>query len=181
METMRIFLALLFVSVSPAMASPVVGKTYTFKSIDVDGGTLTTSEHIVTVLVFSVRANLDKVRQVGDRIPERCLGNPKYRMITVIEFPNTRNRLMQYLLSSSVRHGLDLEAKRLRTRYAAKGVSRDPRGDVHAIADFNGQTAVQLDLQPSTQFEVLVLAANGGLISDWTTVPTAEQLSAALP
>ena len=132
------------------------------------------------MLVLTTRPNLEKAREVGDRIPDRCLGNPICRMITVIQFGN-RTRVMQYLLSASVRHGLDSEAKRLQKRYMAKGLSRDARSDIYAVADFNGQTAAQLDLQSSTEFQVLVLAHDGTLVRAWTSVPSAEELAAALP
>jgi len=149
--------------------------------MDVDGRTLSTSDNIVTVLVLTTRTNLGKAREVGDRIPERCLGNPHYRMITVIQFGNTRTTLMQYLLKASVRHGLDAEAARLKARYMAKGLSRDARGDIYAVADFNGQTAAQLGLQPSPEFRVLILSGDGTLLRDWTHAPSAEELAAALP
>lgn len=88
---------------------------------------------------------------------------------------------MQYLLSASVRRGADSEAKRLQTRYIAKGLSRDARRDIYAVADFNGQTAAQLDLQSSPEFRVLILSGDGVLMHNWTNVPSAEELAAALP
>jgi hypothetical protein len=101
-------------------------------------------------------------------------------MITVIEFGN-RTRVMQYLLNATVRHGLDSEAARLKPRYQTKGIDRNPREDLYAVADFSGQTAAELDLQGSTEFEVLVLSHNGALIRDWTNVPTAQELAATVP
>ena len=179
---MRHFVAFLLVVIafSPMAASPTVGKTYSLKLVDVDGRTLSTADGVVTVLVLTKRANLDKARQVGDRIPERCLGNPHYRMITVINFGN-RTRMMQYLLTASVRHGLDSEAIRLQARYKAKGLGRDARTDIHAVADFNEQTATQLGLQPAPEFGVLILSGDGKLVHEWTTVPSSEELAAAIP
>ena len=183
MRTMQMFpgFILMTVACSICSASPAIGKIYSVKLLDVDGRTLSTVDKVVTVLVLTTRANLDKARQIGDRIPERCLGNPNYRMITVIEFGNIRTRVMQYLLSASVRRGLDSEAERLKTRYIAKGVNRDARTDIYAVADFNGHTAAQLDLQPSPEFRVLLLSREGALMRDWTKVPSAEEVATALP
>ena len=183
MRTMRKFVAFLLVvtAYSTIAASPSIGKVYSLKLLDVDGRNLSTGEGVVTVLVIATRANLDKAREVGDRIPERCLGNPGYRMITVIGFGKTRTRMMQYLLSAAVRHGLDSEAARLKTRYLAKGINRNPRSDLYAVADFNDHLAAELDLSPSTQFQVLVLSRDGTLIREWTNAPSAEELAAALP
>src|ERR1043165_9486500 len=92
MRTIRIFSGFFGVILawSITAGSPVIGKAYSLKLMDVDGRTLSTSDNIVTVLVLTTRTNLGKAREVGDRIPERCLGNPHYRMITVIQFGNTR-------------------------------------------------------------------------------------------
>ena len=179
---MRHFVAFLLVVIafSRMAASPTIGKVYSLKFTDVDGRSLSTADGAVTVLVIANRANLAKAQEVGDRIPERCLGNPHYRMITVIDFGN-RTRMMQYLLTASVRHRLDSAATRLQPRYQAKGINRNPRGDLSAVADFSWRIAVELGLQSSTEFQVLVLSREGTLLHDWTDVPSAEDLAAAIP
>jgi len=40
----------------------------------------------LTVVVLTTPADREKARTVGDRVPEHCLGNPDYRMITIIRF-----------------------------------------------------------------------------------------------
>jgi hypothetical protein len=173
---------LAFVAASFSAAAPVTGKTYAFKLVDVDGRILTAADHVVTVLVLAARRDLDKARQVGSRIPDRCLGSPKSRMITVIRFDKTRSRTARFFLSALVRRGLDTEAKRLKSRYMAKKLNRDPREDIYAVADFEGQTAEQLGLgADAAQFRVLILSANGVLLRDWSNVPSAQDLSAVLP
>jgi hypothetical protein len=184
MATIRfflIFLVLLSASI-PSVAAPVIGKTYPLKLSEVDGRTLSTSDGVVTVLVLASRAELDKAREVGNRIPDRSLGNPNARMVTVVRFANTGSAAMRYVFTSLVRRGLDSEAKRLKKRYLAKGLTRDPRPDLHGVADFNGQTAAQLGLdRDSAQFRVMILSGKGELLRDWKAVPSAAELSAALP
>jgi hypothetical protein len=178
-----VFLILISLVVTcSGLAAPVEGKTYSLNLIDVDGRTLSTTDGHITVLVLAQRKDVDKARLVGDRIPERYLGNPKSQMITVIRFDQTQNRTMRFVLSAMVRRNLNAEATRLKSRYRTKGISRDPRPDIHAVADFDGQIASQLGVAgDSAEFRVLILSRSGVLLRDWSGPPTAEQLAAALP
>src|SRR4051812_36621717 len=92
--------------------APVVGQPCDYKLVDVDGRTLSASDGVVTILVLTSRSDVEKAKAVGDRVPERCLGNPASRMITVIRFEPTRNRAARYILSSVIRRRLDSEASR---------------------------------------------------------------------
>jgi hypothetical protein len=174
-----IFLVLSVAGVS--LSAPVVGKPCPFKFVDVDGRTLTASDNVTTVLVLITRAGGAKARLVADRIPERCLGNPSSRMVTVVRFQNTRNRTLQYVLTSMMRRRLNAEGVKLQKRYAAKGLSRNARQDVYAAADFDGQVAAQLGISADSQCNVLVVSANGTLLRQWSDVPEAGDLSAVLP
>jgi hypothetical protein len=177
------FLAMLcFVMTSSGAGTLVSGGTYALKLVDVDGRTLSTADGHVTVLVLAARRDLDKTRLVGNRIPDRCLGNPKYRMITVLRFDPTQNRTMRFVSAALVRRGLNTEAKRLKPRYVEKKLTRNPRGDLYAVAEFDNSTASQLGLQDnSAPFRVLVLSEQGVLIRDWTDVPSEQELRAAIP
>jgi len=182
MRTLLLFLALSIAILGRSIAEPVVGKTYAFNMIDVDGRTLSTHDGHVTVLVIVSRPEADKARAVGNRVPERCLGNPAARMVTVIRFDQTKNSFSRYLLSRVIRRRLDGEAVELKQRYVAKHLSSDPRSDVYAVADFDGQMASTFSLPAGTnQFRVLILSGNGELLHSWAGVPTTQQLDAAIP
>jgi hypothetical protein len=171
-----------FLTAGLTIAAPVVGQACSYKLVDVDGRTLSGSDGVVTILVLTSRAEADKAKLIGDRVPERCLGNPSSRMVTVIRFQPTRNPAARYVLSSLIRRRLDAEASRLKPRYIAKKLSREPRRDVYAVADFDGQIASQLGLDShSFPFRVLVVSADGVLLRDWSKVPAAKELDAALP
>ena len=178
-RTIFICLSLLFTTT--AVSAPVIGKPCPFKFVDVDGRTLTASDGVVTVLVVVNRSNGEKARLVADRIPQRCLGNPNSRMVTVVRFSGTRNRALQYLLTSMIRRRLNAEGIKLQKRYGAKGLSRNARQDVYAVADFDGQVASQLGIPGNSQFNVLIVSANGTLLRQWSDAPSAEDLSQALP
>jgi len=62
------------------------GTTYSLSFVDIDGNKLSTADGHVTVLVATTTADWEKAREVGDRVPHYCLGNPNYRMVTIIRF-----------------------------------------------------------------------------------------------
>jgi hypothetical protein len=182
MRTSRFFFFFIFLFAGSAIGNPTVGKPCPFKFIDVDGRTLSAKDGPVSVLVLTSRRDVDKARLVADRIPDRCLGTTTARMITVIRFAPTRNKAFRLLFTSFIRRKLDAEAVRLRSRYVAKGLNRDARRDMYAVADFDNQAASQLGLAPEPiGFEVLIVSPEGNLAKRWSDVPGAEELSAALP
>jgi hypothetical protein len=160
---------------------PPKSQIYALNLVDVDGNTLSTADGHVTVIVLSKPADFDKVRLVGDRVPDHCLGNGAFRLITLVGFEKKRSRPTRMILSALARRRLDAEAKRLQLRYTAKQLNRNPRNDVFAVLDFGGEVAATLGIAArSASFQVLVLGRNGELLQRWTEVPTAEQLAAVL-
>ena len=148
---------------------------------DVDGNAYSTSDGHITSLVVTTQADTDKARAVGDRIPDFCLGNPSYRMITVLVFEKKHSKPTRAIFSALIRRRLDSEGHRLQNRYDKLQISRDARQDVSAVADFDGVVAKQLGLEPiAGVFHVFVFGKNGELIKQWNDVPSAEELSAAL-
>ena len=165
-----------------AVGDPAVGKIYACNMVDVDGRTLSTHDGHVTVLAIVSRAQADKARIVGSRIPERCLGNRASRMITVVRFDRTGSSFTRYILTRLMQRQLDAEAARLKSRYVAKKLTSDPRSDLYAVADFGGQMATTFSLSPGpNQFRVLILSGQGELLQAWTEIPTTQQLDAAIP
>jgi hypothetical protein len=101
------------------------GQRYRINFVDVDGNALSTADGHVTVLVLTTPEDRDKARTVGDRVPDYCLGNPNYRMITILDFTKRRTLIGREIATTLVRHHLDEEAKRLQVRYDATS-SRSP-------------------------------------------------------
>lgn len=161
-----------------ALADPEVGKTYALKLDDVDGNTLSTADGRLIVFVLTTKANVPKAQLVGDRVPDYCLGNPAYRMITLVEF-GSHGAPVQRFLTAMTRQRLDKEAVKLQKRYAANKIEKDARRDVFAVADFDGVIASQLESQ-SAAFRVFVFGRNGELLQQWDDVPAAEDLGEVL-
>jgi hypothetical protein len=155
-----------------------VSETHALKFVDIDGNTLSTTDGHVTVLVLTTRADLPKAQAVGDRIPDFCLGNPAYRMITLVKF-GKHSALVTNFMTKMARRRLDAEGKRLQTRYDAHKIARDARHDIFAVADFDGSVVSQLD-SGSTLFRVFVFSRTGELLKQWDNVPGAEQLAEVL-
>lgn len=155
-------------------------KIYALKFSDVDGNELSTADGHITVLVFVTSENPEKAQTVGDRIPDFCLGNDGYRMITVVE-AKKHTGPVRVVFESIARHRLDAAAKRVQVRYDQKKIARTARRDVFAVIDFGQTIASKFADQPaSVAFRVVVLGRNGDLREEWTELPTAEQLAAAL-
>jgi hypothetical protein len=133
------------------------------------------------VVVLTTAGGVSKAEQVGDHTPEYCLGNPSFRQITVINFQKKRRAASRLVYRTVIRRRLDAEAQRLRPRYAARNISRDPRRDVYAVADFDGSVVAQLGARfEAADFGVFVFGRNGGLLRQWNDVPSTEELAGVL-
>jgi hypothetical protein len=166
---------------APLSGSLSNGQRYRVNFVDVDGNVLSTADGHVTVLVVTTPVDSEKARAVGDRAPDYCLGNPNYRMITVLNLTKKHTRIGRGIATILVRHRLDEEAKRLQARYDEKKIARDARGDIFTVTDFDGTVSSQLGGQsPAANFRVFVFARNGELLQQWDDVPTAAELAAVL-
>jgi|SRR5437588_5628853 len=160
---------------------PAGGQNNPIKFTDVDGNELSTGDDRINVVVLTSRPNIDKARVVGDRIPDFCLTNAAYRMITVVAFEKNHSRPVRAILSSLMRRRLDGEARRLQARYDHLKITRSVRQDVFAVADFDGSITAQLGSKPEANlFHVFVFGKNGELLKQWNDAPSAEDLAAAL-
>jgi hypothetical protein len=158
-----------------------IGATYPLGFVDIDGNRHSTADGHLTVIVLTTPADREKARTVGDRVPEHCLGNPDYRMITIIRFARRHTVIGQRIATALIRHRVNEEAKRLQARYDGKKIARDARKDIFVATDFDRSVSSQLgEPEGATDFCVFVFRRNGELIAQWHGVPGAEQLAAAV-
>jgi hypothetical protein len=157
------------------------GATYPISFIDIDGNKLSTADGHMSVLVLATIADREKVRVVGDRVPGYCLGNPSYRMITIMRFTSKHTMIGRKIATALVKRRTNEAAKRLQSRYDANKISRDARRDIFIVTDFDGTSSSQLDdSAQAASFRVLVFARDGKLLAQWTDVPSAKQLADVL-
>ena len=174
-------MTVLFASALLFWADLLVGQIYPLKFVDVDGNTLSTADGHVTVVVLTITADVPKAQTVSDRVPDYCLANPTYRMITIVNFQKRRAKPTRMILSALMRHRLNAEAQRLQVRYTANKISGAARRDVFAVADFDGVVTNQLGARfESAGFHVFVFGRDGALLRQWNDVPSAEELSAVV-
>ncbi len=148
---------------------------------DVDGNELSTADGHVTVITVVTRQNEEQARAVADQVPERYLGDPKYRYVTLVNFQRKLARPFQGLTQGIIRRRLDAEAKELKPQYDAKHLTRDPRKDVYVVADFSGAAVTQLGLAPeSNEVAVFVFNPHGKLVGHWIGVPPGDAVSNAI-
>jgi hypothetical protein len=176
-----LFGVVLFLSGALLPGSLSTGATYSISFVDVEGNNLSTADAHVTIVVLSTTADHEKARTVGDRVPDFCLGNPEYRMITVIHFTRRHMIIGRRVATAFIRHRVSEEAKRLQVRYNAKGISHDASRDIFVVTDFDGTVASKLG-QPegASEFCVFVFGRTGELLAQWHDVPSADQLAGIL-
>src|SRR6266404_1711839 len=131
------FMSVVSFSCAPQLRATLFdGQIYALSFVDVDQHTLSTADGHVTVVVLATLADTARAHAVGDRVPDYCLGNPTYRMITVLNLNQKRTRAGRVIATMLVRRRLDAEAKLFQRRYDAKKLARDARHDIFAVADF---------------------------------------------
>jgi hypothetical protein len=183
-RALQFFLLLALALLLPGMTARGVlstGNTYSINFVDIDGNRHSTADGHGTIVVLTTPAEREQARTVGDRVPDFCLGNPAYKMITVVHFTSRHMAIGRRVAAAFLRHRVREEAKRLQARYDAQKISRDAKSDIFLVTDFDGTVASQLG-QPvgATDFCVFVFGQTGELLAQWHTVPSAEQLAAVL-
>jgi len=183
-RALQIFLSLataLLLPAVPARGALSTGNTYSISFVDLDGNNLSTSDGHVTIVVLTTSADREQARTVGDLVPDFCLGNPAYRMITVIHFTRLHLALGRRMATAFIRHRVREEAQRLQARYDAQKISRDAKSDIFVVTDFNGTVASQLGQSAEeTNFCVFGFGQSGELLAQWHSVPSADELAAAV-
>jgi len=157
------------------------GNVYPLSFADVDRQQLSTSNGHITIITVVTRKDEQKAQQVGDRVPRVYLGDPKFRLITIVNFQQKIFPPFRGLIMAIIRNRLDAEAKELQKIYTTKHLTRNPRSDIFVVADFDGKAASQMGIAPSSsEFAVFVFDGRGRLVRRWNDVPNVDALSAAL-
>jgi hypothetical protein len=177
------FLAAFLVAAIPAGQAVELrlGNVYPLTLTDVDQHQLSTSDGHVTIITVVTRKDEQKAQLVGDRFPRPYLGDPKYRLITVVNFQQRIFPPFRRIATAIIRRRLEVEAKELQKIYSARHLNRNPRSDIFVVADFDGTSVSQLDIMPaSTEFAVFVFDGRGELVRRWNDVPSADALASAI-
>src|SRR5256885_11013524 len=96
-------LALFFPASGLVFADLTIGRSYPLNLTGVDGHSVSTADGRISTLVLVGKSSVDKAHEVGDRIPDFCLGNPLYRMVTVVAFESKHSRPVRAFLTSMIR------------------------------------------------------------------------------
>jgi len=157
------------------------GEVYALNFVDLNGRWLLTNDGHVTVVVLTTRADISRAQVVGARVPDYCLGDPEYRMITVVNFGRRYGTVARTIATSLIRHRINIEAAQLQRQYDARGIRKDAHRDVFVIADFEGTITQRLATRPdAAAFGVFVFGRDGELLRQWEDVPTGADLAAVV-
>jgi hypothetical protein len=176
------FFLLLLLSVSNLSAIQLrPGGTYPLVFTDVDRHQLSTADGHITVISVVNRRDEAKAETVGDRVSKITLGDPKFRLITLVNFQQNILPPLRGMVSAVIRHRLDIEAKEIQKSYAARHINRNARDDIYVVADFDGKAVSQLGISPiSPEFAVFIFDGKGRLVRHWSDVPAEDALTQAL-
>lgn len=175
------FVATLVTSAQAQTEVLKTGETYHLVFSDVDRNQLSTSDGHITIIALTTREEQEKARTTADRVPDQYIGDARYRFVTVLNFQGNIHSPFQGITTAVVRHRLDEEAKRIQPKYSAAHLTRDPRRDMFAVADFDGTAGRQLGIAPSSaEFAVFLFDGEGRLLRRWSNVPTQTELAEAL-
>jgi hypothetical protein len=158
-----------------------VGSNYQLAFTDVDHERFSMSDGHVSIISVVTRENESKAQALGDRVPRQYYGDPKFRLITIVNFQQGIFAPLRGVVTAVIRHRLDAEAKNLQKVYSERKVRRKARDDIYVVADFDGKAVSQLGIAPkSSEFAVFVFDGRGRLVRRWSDVPSAEALTEAL-
>jgi hypothetical protein len=158
-----------------------VGNSYPLTFTDVDQHQLSTSDGHVTIVSVVTRRDEAKAQSVGDRVPKIYFGDPRFRLITLVNFQQNIFPPFRGVTSAIIRHRLDVEAKELQKVYTERHLTRNPRDDIFVVADFDGKAVTQLGIAPtSSEFAVFIFDGHGRLLRRWNDVPPVDAFAQAL-
>ena len=158
-----------------------VGNNYPLTFNDVDRHQFSTADGHVTIISVVNRRDEAKAESVGDRVSQISFGDPKVRLITLVNFQQNILPPLRGMVSAVIRHRLDVEAKEVQKSYDERHISRNARGDIFVVADFDGKAVSQLGINPiSPEFAVFVFDGRGRLVRRWSDVPSQEALAQAI-
>jgi hypothetical protein len=156
------------------------GNNYPLSFTDVDRHQLSTADGHITIISVVTRRDEAKAQALGDRVSKITLGDPKFRLITMVNFQQSILPPFRGIASAVIRHRLDAEAKDVQKSYAQRHINRNARDDIYVVADFDGKAVSQLGIAPaSSEFAVFVFDGKGRLVRHWADVPAEDALMQA--
>ncbi|HVF71789.1 MAG TPA: hypothetical protein VM940_09275 [Chthoniobacterales bacterium] len=157
------------------------GNNYSLSFTDIDRHKHSTADGHVTAITVVTRRDEPKAETVGERISQITLGDPKFRLITLVNFQQNIFPPLRGMVSAIIRNRLTSEAAEVQKKYDQRQIKRNARDDIFVVADFDGKAVSQFGIEPtSSEFAVFVFDGKGRLVRRWSDVPSLEALAQAL-
>lgn len=175
------FVALLFVVANAQAVQLHPGNSYSLVFTDVDHRHLSTTDGHVTIISVVTRRDESKADMVGERMSKITFGDPKVRLINVVNFQQNILFPLRGMVAAMIRQRLDVEAKEVQKKYTQLHINRTAREDIFVVADFDGKAVSALGISPtSSEFAVFIFDGKGRLVRKWSDVPPQEMLAQAI-
>jgi hypothetical protein len=176
-----LFLALMLGAISAGAVELRVGNNYPLTFTGVDRQRFSTADGHVTIISVVNRQDEAKAASVGQRVSKISFGDPKVRLVTLVNFQQNILLPLRGMVNAIIRHRLDQEAKDVQKLYAERHINRNARDDIFVVADYDGKAVSQLGIEPiSSGFAVFVFDGRGRLVQRWNDVPDGEALAQAI-
>ena len=150
------------------LLAPLAISAAELKITDVDGRErMLNGKGKVHVVIYSNEDVQDRTRAAGKSLDE-FQGLPEFRSIVVVDLRGSLANLAKGYTQRRMIRDLDAEARRVTPFYRKNGNQGDPRLDVSAVADFQGELAGKLGWKETAEtLRVIVFDQNGGEAARW--------------
>ncbi len=154
-----------------------VGSTHVLSFSDVDGKEISTADGRVTIITVVTRAHEENARAVADLVPDRYIGDQKYRYVTMVNFQDKLAGPFQGLTRAVIRNRLNAEAEKLKPQYREQKIGHDPRR--RSLCDRGFRRQREQTSRPygaQSRPAVFVFDGAGRLLARWEGIPPGDAL-----
>jgi hypothetical protein len=130
----------------------------------------------VTLVVVCTEDSEGACRKAG-RVVDPVHGRDDFRQVVIVDLRDSLGGFVEGYVTYRMRNDMDVEAKRLAKVYAANGSKRNPREDMSAVADFEGEISDKLGFtEPSKYLRAILFGKDGKEIKRWDRVRNLKEL-----
>jgi hypothetical protein len=135
---------------------------------------------MVTLVLVCSEDSQEACRKAG-RTMDPVHGHANYRQRIIVDLRDSLGGFVEDFVKSRMREDMDEEAKHLKEVYAKNGSRRNPRSDLSATPDFEGELCAKLGFaETSENLRAILFGKDGKEIRRWEQVEDLNQLRQAV-
>lgn len=167
--------------VAPALTPVSIPSVPPVTATDADSRQVTLNQkERVTVVLICTEENQTEVRDAAGKL-DSFRGLPLFRVIAVVDLRDSLGNMVEGIVRWRMQEDLDEEAERITPFYRANGNTNDPRPDLSAVPDFNGDICKALGWSKSSnKLRVIVFGQDGQPLQRWDELKDHNELLAVV-